>query len=181
MEAGLQHSFKQINNSVAMIAKEEAIVDVANGKLIGFFEELGKLKGDELVDKIFELEDELINLFPDGREMAKALPVTHHQCDSQYGREIYLQRGVLATGWTHKFDHISVISKGRVAVLSSTGGYRIYEAPYTFTAPAGTKRIVLPLTDTIWTTFHVTDTKDTDLLLDELMTNEKQTCKKLLR
>lgn len=90
------------------------------------------------------------------------LYVQHRFIAGVYGRECHIPAGVLVAGRIHKGEHLSNISQGRVEVFVEnifTGETEsvIYEAPYSFVSPAGTKRTVLATEDTIWTTYHKHD------------------------
>lgn len=99
-------------------------------------------------------------------------PVTHRFVGGVYAREIFLPKGSITAGRIHKTEHISVISMGAVEVITDyllTGEveYSAHIAPTTFTSPVGTKRMVLALEDTIWTTFHPFNGKpDPDNMID---------------
>jgi hypothetical protein len=59
-----------------------------------------------------------------------------------------------------------VVSKGKIRVATDEG-VRIIEAPATFVSPAGVKRAGYVIEDTVWTTFHITDTTDPEEIWDE--------------
>lgn len=86
-------------------------------------------------------------------------PVNHAFISGIYSREILIPEGTLVAGRIHKGEHLSVISLGIVQVIEEnlfTGEitYKTYMAPCRFTSPAGTKRMVYAVSDTVWTTFH---------------------------
>ena len=91
---------------------------------------------------------------------AAACPVQHHFAPGAYGREMRLPAGLVVVGKIHKHAHINVISQGRVRVFTEQDGVLELEAPCTFVSHPGTKRVVLVLEDTRWTTVHVTDKTD---------------------
>ena len=99
-------------------------------------------------------------------------PVTHRFVGGVYAREIFLPKGSITAGRIHKTDHVSVISMGAVEVITDylhTGEVdcAVHIAPATFTSPAGTKRMVHALEDTIWTTFHPFNGEpDPDAMID---------------
>ena len=88
------------------------------------------------------------------------LEPVHRFAQGLYARELTLPAGCIAVGHIHGQEHICIVSKGRVEVISETGGARIVEAPATFTVPRGTKNCVRAITDTVWTTIHATDETD---------------------
>lgn len=77
-----------------------------------------------------------------------------------YAREVTLQAGCTATGFVHKQEHLCFISKGRILVLSESGGAREVVAPAMFVVPRGTKNCVHALEETVWTTVHATELRD---------------------
>lgn len=115
---------------------------------------------------ILELEKELLNLAAaDDVTMlhgnvivpleSRDFPIRHHFAQHSYGREMLLPKGFLVVGQIHKHAHVNVISRGKVAVYTEHSGTQVIEAPATFVSTPGTKRVVLPLEDTVWTTMHV--------------------------
>lgn len=88
-----------------------------------------------------------------GEDLDEVFPLTHRFADGVYAREIFLPKGHIIIGKIHRYGHLNVISKGKVAVLTEFG-VETYTAPCTFISKPGTKRIVGMLEDTVWTTFH---------------------------
>lgn len=86
-------------------------------------------------------------------------PLRHFFAPGSYAREMTIPEGVLIVGKIHKHAHINIISKGKVKVATEFG-FDEFAAPHTFVSEPGTKRAVLALEDTIWTTIHVTDKTD---------------------
>lgn len=127
--------------------------------------------GDEfiLIHTVKELEDLLMAVNP--REAIMGLqtrmagmnqedfPVIHYHAPGQYAREIFLRANRLIVGKIHKHAHINTISMGECIVVTEFGIQRI-KAPKTFVSKPGTKRALVTLKDTIWTTYHVTDKTD---------------------
>ena len=66
---------------------------------------------------------------------------------------------MLLTGKVHNFDHVSILSKGDVSVMTPDGISRI-KAPATWISKAGTKRLIYVHEETVWTTVHVTNERD---------------------
>jgi len=88
-------------------------------------------------------------------------PLKHYFAPGVYAREILLPKDTLVVGKIHKHAHVNIISTGKVRVATESGDEE-FTAPYTFISQPGTKRAVVALEDTIWTTIHLTD--KTDLL-----------------
>lgn len=82
-------------------------------------------------------------------------PVVHRFTPGLYIREITMPAGTLITSAVHKTQHPFVISKGRIRVVSETEGAVEYVAPYCGVTMPGTRRMLLAIEETVWTTFHV--------------------------
>lgn len=93
---------------------------------------------------------------------AAAFVTRHHFAPGTYSREIELPIGVCVIGKIHREAHINVISRGRVLV-ATPDGIEYLSAPLTFVSNPGTKRCVIVLDDTVWTTVHANPTNTTDL------------------
>jgi quercetin dioxygenase-like cupin family protein len=85
-----------------------------------------------------------------------------------YAREVTLPAGSTAIGHIHAQEHICIISKGRVLVVTEEGTTEI-SAPHTMIVPRGRKNCVHALEETIWTTIHATETRDIAALESELL------------
>ena len=81
-------------------------------------------------------------------------PLKHTFADGIYIREIFLPKGVLATGKIHKHCHPSFLLSGDVSVITENGGVERLKAPVSMISPAGTKRIVYAHEDSVWITVH---------------------------
>lgn len=109
-------------------------------------------------DGIARLEDALRKM--PGAVGPEAFTTRHHFAPGAYAREIEVPAGTLVVGKIHRHAHVNVISKGRVMVATPGADVEELEAPVTFISQPGTKRAVLALTDTVWTTVHVTESTD---------------------
>lgn len=89
------------------------------------------------------------------------LEIKDYFAHNMYAREMYVPKGILLVGKIHKYEHISIISKGDISILIDDKITRV-QAPFTFVAPPGTKRIAYSHEDTIWTVMHSTIEKDVD-------------------
>lgn len=76
--------------------------------------------------------------------------------------------GSLVVGKTHRYDHLSCLSMGRVLVTIDDEITEVL-APYTYLSLAGIKRVLLALEDSLWTTFHGTEETDIDKLEMDLV------------
>lgn len=109
-----------------------------------------------LRDKIDTLEREMYK-----QEQVHMEP-THTFADGLYAREITIPKGVLLTGKIHNAEHINIISKGEISVLTEDGPKRI-KAPCTIVSRPGTKRVGYAHEDTVWTTIHAIGTLPQDV------------------
>jgi hypothetical protein len=87
------------------------------------------------------------------------IPVKHHFCSGIYAREITAPAGVIMTGMVHKTEHLNIMSKGEVSVMTEDGMVR-FKAPCTFVSKPGTKRIGYVHEEMVWTTIHATTEAD---------------------
>ena len=81
------------------------------------------------------------------------IPPRHTFAQGLYAREVTLPEGSTAIGFRHTQEHICIISKGRVQVVTEDGVQEI-AAPATMVVPAGRKNCVHALEETVWTTIH---------------------------
>jgi hypothetical protein len=88
--------------------------------------------------------------------IADELPVKHVVHAGMYARELFIPEGVLLTGKIHLEDHICILSQGDLSVMTDDGIKRI-QAPFTFTARAGLKKIGYAHKDCTFTTLHATN------------------------
>ncbi len=93
----------------------------------------------------------------------------HHFADGLYAREITIPAGTLLTGKIHKTRHLNIISKGRITVWSELDGKREIEAPFSFVAEPGTRRVGYAHEETVWTTIHATSETNLERLEAELI------------
>ena len=103
--------------------------------------------------KILRLQDAMMADPRFDRE-CKDFPVKHFKAPGMIGRQMLIPKGGLIVGKIHKHAHLNQISYGHVRVLTETGPMEIV-GPHTFTSEPGTKRVVIALEDTLWTTFHL--------------------------
>lgn len=92
-------------------------------------------------------------------------PIGKYGCCT-YAREMTIPKGTLIIGKIHRHEHLNIISKGKVAVITEFGK-KYLEAPCTFISEIGLKRAVVAEEDTIWTTIHLTS-KNTEADLAEI-------------
>lgn len=101
-------------------------------------------------------------------------PLRHHFAEGSYAREMLIPAGSVIIGKIHRHSHVNVISQGRIYVATEFG-CEILEAPHTFISKPGTKRAVYAITDTVWTTIHVTDKTDLEEVEAEVICPDYET------
>lgn len=97
----------------------------------------------------------LIQQFENHLSVHEQLPIktTHYFSDKVYSREIFIPKGTILTGKIHKTEHLNIISKGKIIVVTELGRQEIC-APFTLVSPPNTKRVGYAVEDTVWTTIH---------------------------
>ena len=113
-------------------------------------------------DKITDLQDSMLQL-----EQAE-IPIKHYFANGFYAREMTMPAGVALVGKIHQSEHLCIVSKGDVSVVSEEFEDRI-QAPYTYVSKPGAKRAIYAHTEVVWTTVHMTETEDLEQLEDELI------------
>lgn len=91
-----------------------------------------------------------------------ALPdrqLTHHFSDGLYAKEIHVAAGDAILKHTHDFSHLSILAKGKVAVLVGEE-IQIVHAPACLEIKAGVTHGVKAIDDCVWYCIHATDEKD---------------------
>lgn len=112
-------------------------------------------------DKIFALQESLIGLPPID------FPLQHLFPPGLYLRTIRLPAGSVLVGKIHKHRHGNILSQGRVRVFTEFGGNEEFCGPLQMISEPGTKRAVLSITDSVWTTIHLNPTNTQDLAVLE--------------
>lgn len=80
----------------------------------------------------------------------------HRFAHGLYVREVSLPAGCIAVGHMHSQEHVTIISKGRLQIVTEDGVEEV-TAPATFIIPAGRKNCVHVIEDAVWTTIHASD------------------------
>lgn len=118
----------------------------------------------ELREKIDQLEQ---LMFAETEQHIDFEKLTRHYfSNGLYCREITIPAGTLLTGKIHKTEHINIVSKGDISVMTENGIERV-RAPATIISKPGTKRIGFAHTETVWTTIHANPGDEQDLVLLE--------------
>ncbi len=119
-------------------------------------EEAGVANQQRLREAIVRLEEEIRQRYPDDVILgdSEVMPLKHSFADGIYVREIFIPKGMLIVGKIHKHTHPNFLLQGEVIVVTESGGKERLKAPLSLISAAGTKRVVLSLTDTVWVTVH---------------------------
>ena len=120
------------------------------------------------VREAVDIRSQILSLEKEMKKQAQLEIVPRHYiAHGLYAREITIPKGCLLTGKIHLFEHINIVSKGDISVLTDTGIKRI-QAPSTFIASPGIKRVGFAHEETVWTTIHaanITDPEQAEKLL----------------
>ena len=118
-----------------------------------------------LQSNIFKLQDFMLQ-----HEQAETETI-HHFSDGIYARELRIPAGVCIVGALHKTRHFMMVSKGRCSIATHEGS-TVVEAPYMVETQPGIKRVVYAETDTVMTTFHVTNETDIEKIAEQILVQE---------
>ena len=102
-------------------------------------------------------------------DTSKDAPVFHHFTPGLYARELHMPKGMVITSQIHKTRHPFVVSKGSSFVYMGGSRWEKIEAPHFGITEPGTRRLLIIMEDTIWTTFHVTDKTDVYEIADDIL------------
>lgn len=108
---------------------------------------------EQLRAKILQLQEAMF-ADPSCDPQCKDFPVKHFRAPGMIGRQMLLPAGSVIIGKIHKHAHLNLIAYGHVVVLTEAGEVEM-RGTQTFTSEPGTKRAVVTLEDTLWTTFHL--------------------------
>ena len=85
--------------------------------------------------------------------------ISHHFSDGLYAKESSFEAGTAILKHTHDFSHLSILAKGKVAVMRGEE-IDVIEAPACIEIKAGLIHGVKAITDCVWFCIHATDEKD---------------------
>lgn len=92
----------------------------------------------------------------------------HYFGEGVYARSLLIPRGTVVIGHIHKQDRICIIAKGKCTFVDEWGKKTV-SAPYIGEFKAGSKTAVYAHTDTLWIACLGTDSKDPDVMVNELI------------
>lgn len=110
--------------------------------------------GRDFRSNAMALEKQILKM--DGAEAGNNsfCPLEHQFSDGIYVRKIFIPKGTVMTGRIHKHEHPNFLMMGKVKVITERDGGEILTGPLDMISPAGTKRVLLTLTDVVWITVH---------------------------
>jgi len=114
------------------------------------------LGGPDRNAKIDALEAAMRAIGPGGVQWE----IFHHFAPGIYAREMRVPAGAIVTSKVHKFENLSILSKGRMALYMEDGTVREVSAGFHIVAPPGSRRVAVVLEDAVWTCMHNTDERD---------------------
>jgi len=112
-------------------------------------------------DRVKQLQDAMLTL------PQADCPVKHLFMPGIYMREVTLPAGATCVGHHQKYNHINILVKGRVTVLSADGSLTELKAPLTFIGHPG-KKCGYVHEEVIWINVHNIDCTDVETIEDIL-------------
>jgi quercetin dioxygenase-like cupin family protein len=96
----------------------------------------------------------------------------HHFSEGLYAKEMELKEGSFAVQHKHKYDHLSILAKGRVRVLFDGELSKEYVAPACITIIKDINHAVYALEDSVWFCIHATSETDVETI-DKVLIKEE--------
>lgn len=126
----------------------------------------------EIREAILRLEAMMLSLPPATPDEIGAIEIVpiHHFSPGIYMREIRIPKGTLLTGKIHKEEHLNILSRGELAVITDQGPKRLLASSVIPSMP-GIKRVGFALQDCVWITVHSNplELRDPEALEDRLV------------
>ena len=96
------------------------------------------------------------------------IPVSHGFGPGFYARTITIPEGVTLTGKVHATEHIFMVTKGDITLITDEGVKRV-QAPYQAICKPGMKRAGYAHSETVCVNIHITNETDLAKLEAELI------------
>lgn len=122
---------------------------------------------------IQRLEDEIIQL------PQAVMPLEHFFAQGLYARQLTIPKDCVLTGAIHKFEHINILAKGDMTVVTEEGPRRI-QAPCVMVSKPGTKRAGFAHEESVWITVHACEAKTEAEAEALLVTNSREDYERFL-
>jgi hypothetical protein len=116
-------------------------------------------------DAIMALEQQILGC------VQAEMPVEHFFAKGLYARSLSIPKHCVLTGAIHKHEHVNILAKGDITVVTEDGPKRI-QAPYVMVSRPGTKRAGFAHEDCVWITVHACDETEVDKAEAALVTND---------
>ena len=114
---------------------------------------------------IMKLQDSLME-YVDGENVVKGdsdvFPLKHTFTDGIYIRQMSMKKDSAVIGKIHKHNHIWFLLTGHIAVVDERNNTE-HIAPCYVEAPAGSKRVIYALEDSVWVNIHANPTNTQNL------------------
>lgn len=133
------------------------------------------LTGPVSVQDLFALEDAVLGSSLSIGQSGIDEITRHHFADGVYIREMFIPAGVLLTGAIHRTQHLSVMCRGDISILSVAGLKRFSGETVMVPTVPGVKRVGFAHADTVWIDVHPNPDNERDLqkLWDRFYHNER--------
>jgi quercetin dioxygenase-like cupin family protein len=99
------------------------------------------------------------------------LDTVHHFSDGLYAKQMVIPKGYMAGTHSHKYSHLSILSKGRVIVRTDNETLE-YTAPACIEIKKDTLHNIEALEDSVWFCVHATEETNLDLIDEVLIGRE---------
>ena len=115
-------------------------------------------------EKIEKLENELLNNNNPNivKGNTKHFPLKHSFSEGVYIREMLMKKGGVVIGKLHKYSHTWFLMQGELTVATDEGTNE-YIAPCYVNAPAGAKRVIYAIEDSVFINVHPNPKNITDI------------------
>lgn len=104
-------------------------------------------------------------------DVSKICPTMDNFSEGVYARTIAMPKGAIIVGKKHKTRHLNIIVQGSARVWIE-GEVRIITAPYIFESKENCRKVLYIEEDMLWTTIHVTDETDTNIIEKQIISDE---------
>jgi len=104
---------------------------------------------EELKQSVVDLENAMLKM----TDRQIELVTIHHFSPGIYMRELRIPAGVTLTGAIHKTEHLNILSKGDLSVMTEEGIKRLTASQVIKSTP-GIKRAGYAHQDSVWITVH---------------------------
>jgi len=124
----------------------------------------------EFINKVEDLQESMLNSNSEliAKGNSDMFPLKHTFAKGVYVREMFMQAGGLVIGKVHKNDHIWFLLSGELEIATENGA-ELFIGPCYVKSPAGTKRVLHAITDSVFVNVFPNPNNITDI--EELENN----------